>query len=154
MQCITLESPQLMAPALLHITFISQFNKTTSWSHKTLIFVPMAPLRVVKQSISNKERILVNKWSLLIFFLFYFSSTGQTRPRTASHTGSIYFNNVGLLNFTINQYHGVYMGQSTKHRECLYYYFIYHTDWRRDWSTENNNTTWPDSTPNYPTVPQ
>lgn len=44
-----------------HHLLLSQSNKTTAWSHITLISASSAPLRVVKQSISNKECILVNK---------------------------------------------------------------------------------------------
>lgn len=61
MLCIISQNPTVDGTGSTTNNFLTESNKTTTWSHKTLILVPTAPLRVDKQSIPDEECILVNK---------------------------------------------------------------------------------------------
>ncbi len=127
-----------------HHLLLSQSNKTTAWSHTALTLPLTAPLRVVKQSISNKKCILVNN-----YFLF---SVVQDKPDPRQHHTQVPFTSITYWILQSTNTTVVYMGQSTKHRECLYYYFHLPHWLKKRPKHWDNNTTWPDSTPIPPSV--
>lgn len=75
---------------------------------QTKHFPTKSALSSLSSSINNASLLVINIIS---------SSTGQTRPWTASHTGSIYFNNVlNFILFLSTNTTVVYMGLGPEHK--------------------------------------